>query len=149
MEIDKNPWVEARFKIADVTNAHIAVGLVEGSFVDKAAPDDDIAVVGIDTDNGHGYGAAQLVLMTNDNNAGQVTDDMGSAMSNDTYIKIRIELTDTEQPRVWVNDTEISAGFITGTVQAGITVMPYVMVQSLSAAADTLTVDYIAWGQDR
>lgn len=149
LEIDKNPWVEARFKIADVTNAFIAVGLAEGSFADKAAPDDDIACVGIDTDNGHGYGAAQLCLFTNDNNAGLVTDDMGSAMVNDTFVKIRIDLTDTEQPRVWVNDTEIAAGSIAGTVQAGITVMPYIMVQSLSGTPDTFTIDYIRWGQDR
>lgn len=155
--IDQNPILEARFKVLDITNVWIAVGFVEGAFADKAAPDDDIAVVGIDSDNGHGFGAAQIVAVTNDANASVVYSDCGVAISADTYITIRIDLTDTEQPRVWVNNTggqitaanEVAAASITGTVQAGISVAPYFMVQSLSVAADTFTIDYIKTWQAR
>ena len=155
--IDQNPILEARFKVTDITNVWIAVGYVEGAFADKAAPDDDICVVGIDSDNGHGFGADQIVAVTNDNNAGAVYSDCGVAISADTYITIRIDCTDTEQPRVWVNNTggqitavnEVLAASITGTVQAAISVAPYFMVQSLSAAADTFTIDYIKTWQGR
>ena len=155
--IDQNPILEARFKVLDITNVWIAVGYVEGAFADKVAPDDDICVVGIDSDNGHGFGADQIVAVTNDDNAGAVYGDCGVTITADTYITIRVDLTDTEQPRIWVNNTggqitavnEVAAASITGTVQAGISVAPYFMVQSLSGAADTFTIDYIKTWQDR
>ncbi len=142
--INSNPRLEARFKIADANSVYIAVGFAEGSYADKASPDDDIAVVGIDSDTN-----CSLYLYTNDNNGGLVSDNLGVDLVDGTYVTIRIDLTDTEQPRVWIDNTEISAGSITGTVQAGITVAPYFMVQSLSTAADTLTMDYIKAWQDR
>ena len=152
--IDANCILEARFKVLDITNVFIGVGFVEGSFVSKAAPDDDICVVGIDSDNGHGFGAARIVAITNDNNAGAVYNNCGVDITLNTFITIRIDLTDTELPRVWVNNTggvitaanEVAPASITGTVQAGISVGAYFMVQSLSLAADTFTIDYIeAW----
>jgi len=142
-EIDKDPIFEVRFKMTDITNGFCGLGLVEGSFVNKTTYDDDICLVGIDSDNAHGFGAARLVLITNDNNAGAIIDDLGVNLVAGTYVKIKVDLTDTEQPRVWVNDTEVAAGSITGTVQAGITMANYAMAQALSAAADTLIVDDI------
>ena len=155
--VDSNPILEARFKVTDITNVWISVGFVEGSFADKGTPDDDICVVGIDSDDGHGFGADQIVAVTNDNNAGAVYNDGGVVITADTYITIKIDLTDTEQPRVWINNTggvivaanEVAPGSITGTVQAGISVSPYFMVQSLSGAADTFTIDFIHCWQDR
>ena len=147
--IDNDPIFETRFKMTDITHGFCGVGLVEGSFVDKAAYDDDICLVGIDSDNGHGFGAARLVLITNDNNAGAIIDDLGVDLVAGTYVKVKLDLTDTEQPRVWVNDTEVAAGNITGTVQAGISMANYAMTQALSAAADTLTVDYFKNWNDR
>jgi len=141
--IDNDPIFEVRFKMTDITNGFCGLGLVEGSFVNKTTYDDDICLVGIDSDNAHGFGAARLVLITNDNNAGAIIDDLGVNLVAGTYVKIKVDLTDTEQPRVWVNDTEVAAGNITGTVQAGITMANYAMAQALSAAADTLVVDYI------
>jgi len=147
--VDSNPRFECRWKIADITNAYVAVGLVEGSYVDKASTDDDVCVIGFDSDNGHSLGSDEIVLITNDNNGGLDYDDTGVAITNGTYVTVMIDLTDTEQPRAWVNGTEVAAGSISGTVQAGISVSAYLMVQSLSGAADTLTVDYFRVTQDR
>ncbi len=155
--VNSDPILEARFKVADITDAWICVGFVEGSFADKGTPDDDIIVVGIDSDNGHGFGAAQIVAVTNDNNAGGVYNDCGVAITLDTYITIRIDCTDTEQPRIWVNNTggqitaanEVDPTDIAGTIQAGISIAPYFMVQSLTGAADTFTIDYIKTWQTR
>lgn len=155
--VNADPVLEARFKVADITNVWICVGFVEGAFADKGTLDDDIIVVGIDSDNGHGFGAAQIVAVTNDNNAGGVYSDCGVTITLDTYITIRIDCTDTEQPRIWVNNTggqitaanEVDPASITGTIQAGISIAPYFMVQSLSGAADTFTIDYIKTWQTR
>ncbi|KKL98778.1 hypothetical protein LCGC14_1821030 [marine sediment metagenome] len=149
--IDSNPVLEARIKIDDISTAFFCVGFVEGSFVDKTTPDDDIFVVGIDSDNAHGFGATQIVSLDNDNGGGVNYDDMGVVAANGTYIKIKIDLTDTEKPRVWINDSEVGIASINGTVQAGITVSPYIMVQNLTGGAiqRAVTVDYIKVWQDR
>ena len=149
--IDSNPIMEARFKIDNIVTAFCCVGFVEGSFANKAAPDDDIFVVGLDADNGHGFGATQIVALWEDNGSGIAYDDMGVAMINNTYIVVTIDLTDTEQPRVWIDGIEVDAGDISGTVQAGITVMPYIMVQNLAGGAiqRILTIDYIKCWQER
>lgn len=137
---------EVRFRIADISNVYVALGVAEGAYADKAAPDDDIVCVGIDSDNGHGHGADSLVLFTNDNGGGLITDDLGVTIANLTWVTIRVDMTDTEQPVVWVNRSKVAAGNILGHFQNSITVAPYIMVQSLSAAADTILVDYIkAW----
>jgi hypothetical protein len=149
IRVDNNPRIESRFKIADITNAYVAVGLVEGSYADKAAHDDDIMVIGFDSDNGHSLGADQLVLITNDNNGGIDYDDTGQTISAGTFVTVAIDLTNTEQPKAWIDGVEVAAADISGTVQAGTSVSAYIMVQSLSAAADTLTVDYIKVDQDR
>lgn len=151
IRVDLNPIMEARFKIDNVVTAFCCVGFAEGSFVDKAAPDDDIFVVGLDADNGHGFGATQIVALSNNTGAGGIYDDMGVVMANDTYIVVRIDLTDVAQPRVWINDTEVDAGDITGTVQAGTTLAPYIMVQNRAGGAiqRILTVDYIKMWQER
>lgn len=147
--INKNPIIEARFKILDITNVYIAIGLVEGSYADKAAHDDDIIVIGIDSDNGHGAGADNFIVITNDNNGGVAYADSNTVITANTFYTIRIDTTDTEQPRVWIDNTEIAAASITGTIQDTTWVRPYIMVQSLSGAADTITVDYIKMWSER
>ena len=256
-----NPVMEARFKIDNKATAFMGVGFAEGAFVDKASPDDDIFLVGIDSDAvaavgtitmtgvatadetfvidtqtftwkttraaagqvtiganqaaavtnictavtadlatvtatdgagdtvvvtsvakgitgndivfteastnmavdgagtlgtttaglGHNFGATHIVSLSNDANGGAIYNDMGVAIVNDTYIKVKIDLTDTEQPRVWIDDVEVAPASITGTVQAGTTLMPYMMVQNLAAGAiqRILTVDYIKIWQER
>ena len=259
--VDSNPIMEARFKIDNKATAFMGVGFAEGAFATKATPDDDIFLVGIDSDAvaavgtitmtgvatadetfvidtqtytwkatrsgtgevtiganqaaavtnivtaitadqttvtaadgagdtvvvtsvakgitgnaivfteastnmavdgagtlgtttaglGHNFGATHIVSLSNDHNGGAIYDDMGVAIVNDTYIKVKIDLTDTEQPKVWINDVEVASASITGTVQAAITVAPYMMVQNLAGAAiqRLLTVDYIKVWQDR
>lgn len=155
--IDSNPIMEARYKITDITNAFMCVGFVEGSFDDKGTYDDDICIVGFDSDNAHTFGADQMLVVCNDNAGGADVDDGGVAITAGTYVTVRIDLTDTEQPRVWINvagglitpANEVAAASISGTVQAAITVSPYFMVQSLSGAADTATIDYIKVWYDR
>jgi len=148
--VDENPILEARVKVDNIATCYFGIGFAEGSFVDKAAPDDDIILVGIDSDNGHGHGANHLVIFSNDDNGGLIVDDTDVVAVNDTYVKIKIDCTDTEQPRVWINDTEVAAVDITGTILAGTTLSVYVMVQQLAGATTrTLTVDYIKAWQDR
>ncbi len=150
IRVDLNPIMEARFKIDDIATAFCCVGFAEGAFVDKATPDDDIFVVGLDADNGHGFGATHIVALSNNAAAGGIYDDMTVVMSNGTYVLIRIDLTDVTQPRVWINGTEVDAGDISGTVQAGTTLSPYIMVQNLVGAVQrTLTIDYIRTWQER
>jgi len=78
-------------------------------------------------------------------------DDTGIAIVNDTYVTIKIDLTDTEQPRVWINGTEIAAGSITGTVKAATAMGVYIAVQNLAGGEiqRALTIDYIKTWQDR
>jgi hypothetical protein len=75
---------------------------------------------------------------------------MGVAIVSDTFIKVKIDLTDTEQPRVWINDTEVAAGSISGTVKAGVAMAPYIAVQNLAGGAIQrfVTVDKIKIWQD-
>ena len=260
LRIDSNPIMEARFKIDNKATAFMGVGFAEGAFPDKASPDDDIFLVGIDSDAvaavgtitmagvataeetfvidtqtftwkaarsvagevtigadapaavtnivtavtadlatvtaadgagdtvvvtavakgitgndivfteastnmamdattlgtttaglGHNFGATQIVSLSNDANGGAIYNDMGVAIVNDTYIKVKIDLTNTEQPRVWIADVEVSSASITGTVQAAITVAPYIMVQNLAGGAiqRVLTIDFMKVWQDR
>ena len=140
-----NAIFEARVKIDDITTVHWVVGLVEGSYVSRDTLDDDIMLIGQDTDTG----AANVYFISNDANAGAIFDDTGVNAVNNTYLIVKMDLTDTEQPRVWINNTEIAAGSITGTIQAGTTLMPYAMVQNLTTAQRKLTIDYIKAWQDR
>ena len=144
-----SPVVEVRFKLTDISNAFIGLGLVEGSFADKASPDDDIILIGLDSDNGHGFGADHLFLMTNNDAGGVDYDDTGVALVADTWTTVMFDCTSVTQPRVWIDGTEIAAGSISGTIQNAIYMSPYIMVQSLSEAADVLKVDYIEIWQDR
>jgi len=148
---DQNPIMEARFKIDDKATAACFVGFSAAAFADKATPANDMFCVGIDSDNGHGFGATQIVSLANDAAAGGDYDDMGVAIVNDTYIIVKIDLTDTEQPRVWINNTEVAAGNILSTVQAATAVAPYIHVQNLAGGAiqRTITIDYIKCWQDR
>jgi len=124
----KDPICEARIKVDDITNIFFGFGLVEGSFDNVDTPDDDIAMLVGNTDQG----AANIYLVTNDNNAGAVYDDTGSDWANNTYVKLKFDLTDTEQPRVWINDVEVAAASITGTVQNSIVMSAYLHVQVLA-----------------
>ena len=138
---------EARLKVDDITTVHWAVGVVEGSYVSRDAYDDDVFLIGQDTDTG----AANVYVISNNTGAGADLDDSGIDAVNNTYLIVKGDLTDPAQPRVWINGTEIAAGSIGNTIQAATTLMPYVMVQNVSggAAQRTVTIDYFKIWQDR
>ncbi|MCP5006511.1 MAG: hypothetical protein GY941_21615 [Planctomycetes bacterium] len=133
---------EFKLQISDISNVYIAVGVAEGTWVDKATPDNDYCCITFDSDTDTNW-----TLRTNDNNAGTAADDLGTAASTDAVI-FRVDLTDIENPLVWIDGTAVTAT-ITGTVKNTISVFPYIMVQSLSAATDILNVDYIKIWQSR
>jgi hypothetical protein len=143
----QNPKVSFRFKVNSITNACVLVGLSGASFADKATPADNCALIGIDADNGHTYGAARLVLLTKDDAAAGVYDDTGTDMVNNTWVWGVVDLTDTEQPRVWIAGTEVAAGSITGTVKDATNFYLYFHVQNLAAGAHTMTVVCDHWQQ--
>ena len=148
--VNSDPIVEFRFKVDNIVDAVAMVGLVEGSMDEiTGAPDDDIFLVGLQEENG--IDADHFVSVGNDNNGGADYDDLGVTIVNNTYAIIRFDLTDTEQPRVWVNGTEVAAASITATVQAGTTLMPYAHVQVLvgGPVQRTMTIDYIKIWQSR
>lgn len=141
----QNVIFEARIKIDNIVTVHWAVGLVEGSYSSNGTYDDDIILIGQDTDEA----AGNIYLITNDNAAGVEHTDSGIDAVNGVYLKVKFDMTDTEDVRLWINDVEID---ITGAnIQAGTTLMPYIMVQNLAAGSiqRTLTVDYIKIWQDR
>ena len=145
------PIMEARIKIDDKATASFFVGFSAAAFNDKATIADNCFLVGLDSDNAHTFGAAQLIAASNNDAAGGVIDDMGVAVVNDTYLTIKIDLTTITQPRVWVNGTEVAAATITGTVKAATAVAPYLHVQNLAGGLiqRVITVDYIKCWQTR
>lgn len=165
--VDKNPVVEFRFQTDSVASAQncVLVGLTEAGWADKAnieATSTDFILVGIDSDNGHTFGVDELLLISDDDGGAAQTgliEDMGVALSAATWTTVRIDLSDTEQPRIWIDTAggaidsadEIAAGSITGTVQAGIVMYPVIFIQTLDATpTDALVrVDYIRAWQDR
>jgi len=161
--IDANPILEFRVQIAAIGAADMAffVGVTETIDIqaigDISGVSDDYFVIGMDSDLGT---PADLRAFGEDANAGQVLTQLtGYAIAAATWTTIRIDLTNTEQPRVWINFTggailpqhEIPAALITQTVQAGIAVFPVIFVNSVDvgASAATLLVDYIKIWQDR
>ncbi len=140
-----NPICEARVAIDNIVTVHWAIGLAEGAYNSNAAYDDDVVLIGQDTD----VAASNVYLITNDTNAGVEHADTGIDAVNGTYLKVKFDATDLEDVRVWINDVEIDIS--TANIQAGTTLMPYIMVQNLAAGSiqRTLTVDYFKCWQDR
>jgi len=161
--IDANPVLEFRIQIDSIGAADAAffVGVTETADIqttaDISAVSDDYFVIGMDSDLGT---PADLRAYGEDNNGGQVLTQLtGHAIAAATWTTIRMDLSDTEQPRVWINFTggairpehEIGVALLTQTVQAGIFVMPVLFVNSKDAgvSAATLLVDYVKIWQDR
>jgi len=157
-----NPIIEFRIQVNSVT-ANIlgmAVGLAEtGTFTTMSfdAVDDDYILMTINSDTAN---PANLKLVTEDNNGGITTADLGVAMTANVWCTIRIDCTDTEQPRIFVNNTggaitpshEIAAATVgAGTIQDNIYMYPVLFVQCLDAtpSAQHIEIDYIRIWQDR
>lgn len=159
--ITANPIIEFRVRVDAVTASltGFAVGLAEtGTFTTMGfdAADDDYILVGMDSDLGT---PANLRMYTEDNNGGITTVDTGVAIAANTWCTIRIDCTDTEQPRIWINNSggaitaanEVAAATITGTIQDAIYMYPVIFLICLDAtpSARHLDVDYIKIWQDR
>lgn len=145
----QNPILEARIKIDTKETAGFYVGFAAAASAAIGTFPANCFLVGMDSDNASTFGATQIIAASNDDNAGVDYDNMGSAIVSDTFVKIKIDLTDTEQPRVWINDTEIAAASITGTVLDATALCPYIVVQNLAGGAIQrfVTVDYVkCWG---
>lgn len=158
-----NPILEFRVSVDSIAASITGffVGVTETPDIqtinDISAVSDDYFVVGMNSDLGT---PADLRAWGEDDNGGQVLTQLtGTAIAAATWCTIRMDLTDTEQPRVWVNATggaitpahEIDASLITQTVQAGIYVYPVIFVQCLDVTptARHLLVDYVKVWQDR
>ena len=152
-----NPIIEFRVLI-DSIGASLTgffVGITETPDIqtisDISAVSDDYFLVGMDSDLAT---PADLRCWAEDNNAGQVLTQLtGIAIAATTWCTIRIDLSDTEQPRIFVNATggaitpahELDASLITQTIQDNIYVYPVIFVQGLDATptARTLLIDYM------
>lgn len=163
INIASNPILEFRVQI-DAVTANLSgffVGVTETRDIqtinDISAVSDDYLVVGMNSDLAD---PSTVRIWSEDDNGGQVIDKLtGTTITGATWVTIRIDLTDTEQPRVFINNTggaitpahEIAAASITGTVQDSIYVMPVIFVQCLDAtpSARTLLIDYVKAWQDR
>ncbi len=163
IEVDKNPVFEIRFKVGSITTttAIAYIGLTEtANPVDNAdfqSITDDYIFVGIDSSESN-PGNIRLVTDNNGTQAitGDITD-LGSGISAGTYCTIRVECSDTGQPRIWINtsggtvtpDDEIDASLITNIIAAGKTLYPMIFIQSDAGSAQVLTVDYFKVWSDR
>ena len=162
INIASNPIIEFRVSVDAITAALTGffVGITETSDIqsinDIVGVSDDFYVIGMNSDLGT---PANLRAFSEDDNGGMVTNDLGVAIAATTWCTIRMDFTDTEQPRVWINNTggtitpsdEIAAATITGTVQDAIYVYPVIFVQGLDATPTqrTLLLDYIKIWMDR
>ena len=146
--VDNDPIFETRFKITDVSNCCVMIGFSEDVFYNRADVTEDMVAVYIDYDAADTTPDTSIFLWTSDNNV-DVTDDLGVDATDDTFIIFKVDLTDTEQPRVWINGSEISSGLITGTVQAGVTLRPFALVQDKATEEEILTLDYMRSWQTR
>ncbi len=164
LAINSNPILEFRVQVDVITASNLGffVGVTETPDIqaigDISAVSDDYFVVGMNSDLGT---PALLRAYSEDNNGGQVLNEItGFSMAANTWTTIRIDLSDTEQPRVWINLTggsikhsdEIPAALIaTNTVQAGIFVYPVIFINSVDVgnSVATLLIDYIKIWQTR
>lgn len=146
-----NPILEARIKIDTKETAGFFVGLVDAASAAIGTFPNNCCLIGMDSDNAHTKGATSIVVATNDDTGGVIYDDTGSDIVSNTYIIVKMDLTDTEQPRIWINGTEVAAASITGTVKAATALAPYIVVQNLAGGTIQryVTVDYIKIWQDR
>jgi len=162
--VNSNPIIEFRFRIGAVGAADMSclLGLTETVDIldirNIDAVSDDYIAIGIDSDEAT---PASLRLFTNDDGGGDLIVNLGATVVVDQWCTVRIDLTNTELPRIWVNveggaiqpQHEIAAATIgaTATIQAAIAMFPFLFVQSVDVggtAAD-LEVDYIKIWQDR
>lgn len=141
----KNPKIKARILLDVKTTAYVFVGMVDAAFADKGTMPSDYVGIEFDTD----VDADNLYMVSNDAGGGEVKLDTEEDLSAGTYYKILIDLSDTENPRFYINDKEVTGAF-SGTIQDTTTMYPFFLVQSLAGSAQrVLTVTNVDVWQDR
>ena len=145
--IAKNPVLEGRFKVDDVSNCWAGIGLVDAAFVVQSSVSDDIVMIVLDNDSDSTEDHS-LELWTAKNGTETVVD-LGVDVTNDTFIKFKIDCADPNQPRVWIDDVEIASSLITGTLLSTATLYPFALIVDLATDAPVLTIDYIDGMQER
>jgi len=143
--VNNDPIFEVTFKVDDASDCAIAMGFAGAASTTILTPDNDVCLIYINHEPAGAGEGLSLCLWCADNNT-DVTNDLGVDITDDTYITAKVDLTDTEQPRVWVDGTEIDPALITGTVQAGETLYPFVLVEDLAVNAPVVTLKkFEAW----
>jgi len=138
--------------VDNIADSIALVGLATAAAAEfSGTPCTDCFVMGMQEENG--VSADAIVTGSNDSDsAGMTWADTGTNVVNNTWVTCRFDLTDIEQPRAWVNGTEVLASVLASqTVKAATTLMPYIHVQVLDGGPiqRTMTVDYVKIWQDR
>ena len=138
-----DPIFESSFSINSVSDIYFAVGLTEGAYSIAGSEDDDCVLVTLNTDSGQ----TTWQLTTNDNGAGVEYIDTGIQATTSVTI-IKLDTTDTEDVRVWIDNTEIDVSG--ANIQAGTSMRPFVMAitQDSGGSSRSATVNSMSFRQD-
>lgn len=133
---DKEWEYKCRFKLNDITNTKMDIGMyVDGN---------DEIVLRFDT----AVDAANLYLVTENNNGGEVVEDTTVDLVADTWYTLAIEVSADDSFVGYINDTQVLETH-TGTIR-NVAFKPYAYVDNKTAAEEKiLSIDYISFNQNR
>lgn len=133
---DKEWEYKCRFKLNNITNTKMDIGMyVDGN---------DEIILRFDT----AVDAANLYLVTENNNGGEVVEDTTVDLVADTWVTLSIEVSADDSFVIYINDTQVLATH-TGTIR-NVAFKPYAYVDNKSAAEEKiLSIDYISFNQNR
>uniref|UniRef100_A0A6M3IPZ5 Uncharacterized protein n=1 Tax=viral metagenome TaxID=1070528 RepID=A0A6M3IPZ5_9ZZZZ len=143
----QNPIFETIFKVSDVSNCCVMIGLSESIFYNIGDVSEDLIAIHINYDAADTTPDLGIMLWTSNNDT-DVTDDLGIDATDDTYIKAKFDISTPTQPRVWINNTEITSTLITGTVATGVTYRPFALLQNKATEDEVLTLKKLEAWQD-
>lgn len=133
---DKEWEYKCRFKLNDITNTKMDIGMyVDGN---------DEIILRFDT----AVNAANLYLVTENNNGGEVVEDTTVDLVADTWYTLAIEVSADDSFVVYIDDTQVLKTH-TGTIR-DVAFKPYAYVDNKTAAEEKiLSIDYISFNQNR
>lgn len=133
---DKEWEFACRFKLNNITNTKMDIGMyVDGN---------DEIILRFDT----AVDAANLYLVTENNNGGEVVEDTTVDLVEDTWVTLSIEVSADDSFVIYINDTQVLATH-TGTIR-DVAFKPYAYVDNKAAAEEKiLSIDYISFNQNR
>lgn len=142
-DISTNPKAEFYIRVDNIDHVYMFVGFASAAMTNKDTMPTTYAGIEFDSD----VDAANLYMVTDNAGAGEVKLDTAVDLVAQTFIKVFIDLTDSSNPKFYINDVEVTGAF-TGTVPTSGVVYPYVHVQALSAATDLAYLVYEEFWQD-